>query len=103
MGDPKQQKSLEVRVSNIVDHHDPHIDKGSDDKNKCSVHYKNGEALHLAANTITIAFFNTYDRRSTEIVDVRQVPRRFALNIRTSLNPENRTSGCVIFVTGNDF
>jgi len=103
MGDPKQQKSLEVRVSNIVDHHDPHIDKGSDDKNTCLVHYQNGEALHLAASTNTIAFFNMYDRRCAEIVDVRHVPRRFALNIHTSLNPENRTSGCVIFMTGNDF
>jgi len=29
MGDPKQQKSLEVWLSNIVDNHDPPIDKGS--------------------------------------------------------------------------
>ena len=88
-------------MSNIVDHHDPPIDKGSDDRNTCSVHDQNGEALRLAAGTNTIAFFNTYDKHSAEIVDVRHVPRRFALNTLTSINPENRASVCMIFMTGN--
>ena len=78
MGDPKQQKSFEVWVSNVVDHHDPPIDKGSNDINTCSVHDQNGEALRCAATTNTIAFFNTYDRRSAEIVEVRHVQRCFA-------------------------
>jgi len=59
MGDPKQQRSLEVCVSKIVDHHDPPIDKGSNDLNTCSVHDQNGEALRRAATTNTIPFFNT--------------------------------------------
>jgi hypothetical protein len=59
MGDPKKQKSLEVRVSNIVGHRDPPIDKGSDDRNTCSVHDQNGEALRVAASTNKIAFFLT--------------------------------------------
>jgi len=57
MGDPKQRHSLEVRVSNIVDHNDPHVGKGSDDRNMCSVHDQNGQALRLAASTNTIALF----------------------------------------------
>jgi hypothetical protein len=56
VGDPKQQKSLEVRVFNIVDHHDPHVGKGSDDRNMCSVHDQNGEALRLAASMNKTAF-----------------------------------------------
>jgi len=98
MEDPKQQNSLEVWVYNIVDHHDPPVDKGSNDINTCSVHDQNGEALRRPATTNTITFFNTYDRRSAEIVVVRHVQRRFALNIRTSLNPASRNSGCVIFM-----
>jgi hypothetical protein len=43
-------------MSNIVDHHDPPIDHGSDDSNTCSVHDQNGEALRRVASTNTIAF-----------------------------------------------
>ena len=68
-------------MSNIVDHHDKHIDQGSDDRNTCSMHYQNGEALRSVASANTTAFtrvllLNTYDRFSAEIVDVRHVPRR---------------------------
>jgi len=99
MGDSKYQRSSEVWVSNIVDQHDPPIDKRSDDRNTCSLHDRNGEELRRAARTKTIAFFKACDRRSAEIVDVRHVPGRFTLNTRIPLNPENRTSGCVIFMT----
>jgi hypothetical protein len=87
-------------VSNIMDQRDPPIDKRSDDRNTCSVHDRNGKVLRRAARTKTIAFFKAYDRRSAEILDVRHVQRRFILNIPSSLNPEIRTSGYVIIVTG---
>jgi hypothetical protein len=33
MGNPQQQESLEIRMSNAVDHYVPPIDQGSDDRN----------------------------------------------------------------------
>jgi hypothetical protein len=64
MGDSKYQRSSEVWVSNIVDQHDPPIDKRSDDRNTCSLHDRNGEELRRAARTKTIAFLT----RTTDVL-----------------------------------